>query len=471
MLTADIPIDQIDPNPHQPRKRFDGIEELVASIKQHGIISPILVRSAGERFQIIDGERRWRAARLAELVNIPVIIRDVEDQQADVWALVKNLQRQDLTPLEEARAYIHLQKYGYTQEKIGELVGRSQSVIARRIGLLRLPNSVLYFLEVEALPESYFRELLRLEDLRIGQGIPFRLPTTSTRIWKVGNKKPQRFDPQTIYGGEDGPARLLAGLGPEHPNDDHGGPVSRFVDAHDHVREGCIEFLRYARGHNVRWHDLAFFYACAAIQADWSREMLTAQIDLDEQTYQVLKAQWEEEQEEAKAERVTESSSTAVTPALPPPPPPAPASAYFYKSRDRYAKARKALSKLPRDERRHAEALALPRNWNDRIEPKDAKMIAEGLAKRPPEERAQLYHLASSADLLDQMQARAQAGNLPMPPDPRIKELGWAIRSIENSVTNFPNDPLTPQLAKILEDIQAFMTALQQADEQRRTAA
>jgi ParB family chromosome partitioning protein len=139
---------QLMPNPDQPRRHFkdSALNELAESIREHGIIQPILVRpykGSDEMFEIIAGERRWRASQLAQLHEVPVIIRDMDDATTYQVALIENLQREDLTPIEEANGYKNLiEGYGHTQESVAEIVGKSRSHIANMVRLLTLPASV-----------------------------------------------------------------------------------------------------------------------------------------------------------------------------------------------------------------------------------------------------------------------------------------------------------------------------------------
>ena len=165
-LQAEIPVDQLDPNPYQPRSALDPgrLAELSASIRETGVVQPILVRRRGERFQIIAGERRWRAARQAGLQTVPVTVREVPDAQLLELALVENIQRAELLPLEEARAFQRLQsEFHLTQEDIARRVGRERSTVANALRLLRLPREVRELLEAGRLDAGHARALLALE--------------------------------------------------------------------------------------------------------------------------------------------------------------------------------------------------------------------------------------------------------------------------------------------------------------------
>jgi ParB family chromosome partitioning protein len=163
---SEVPIDQIDPNPFQPRTHMDegGLGELAASIRENGLVQPILVRPVGGRYQIIAGERRWRAARQAGLSAVPVAVRDVPDERLLELALVENIQRQELTPLEEAHAFQRLQEeFRLTQEEVARKVGRDRSTVANIIRLLKLPKEIRELLGTGRLDAGHGRALLALD--------------------------------------------------------------------------------------------------------------------------------------------------------------------------------------------------------------------------------------------------------------------------------------------------------------------
>jgi ParB family chromosome partitioning protein len=160
-----VPVDRLEANPHQPRQALDParLGELTDSIRQAGVVQPILVRPRGDRFQIVAGERRWRAAQQAGLATVPVTVRDVPDAGLLELALVENIQRQELSPLEEAQAFQKLQsEFRLTQEEIARRVGRDRSTVANTLRLLRLPRELRALLGSGRLDAGHGRALLAL---------------------------------------------------------------------------------------------------------------------------------------------------------------------------------------------------------------------------------------------------------------------------------------------------------------------
>lgn len=165
-----MPIDWLTPNPNQPRRIFtpEAINELSESIRMHGIIQPILVRpvpEAGNRYEIVAGERRWRASQKAQLHEVPVTIQYLTDEAVLELGLIENLQREDLTPLEEAEAYQQLMsKFGHSQEKVAVAVGKSRPHVANMVRLLGLPESVKNYLREGKLTAGHARTLITADD-------------------------------------------------------------------------------------------------------------------------------------------------------------------------------------------------------------------------------------------------------------------------------------------------------------------
>lgn len=162
-----LPIDQIATNPLQPRKKFDDEElaELSDSIQQHGVLQPILVRKHGTKYEIVAGERRYQASKLAGLTEIPVCIKEINDEDVFQLALIENLQRTDLTPLEEAKGYRQLIKdHGLTQEQLAKVLSKSRSAIANTLRLIDLPEEVQDLMEQSLLTAGHARAILAVPD-------------------------------------------------------------------------------------------------------------------------------------------------------------------------------------------------------------------------------------------------------------------------------------------------------------------
>src|SRR5712691_5907302 len=162
---VEVPIDQIEVNPHQPRKVFDftALDELAASIRSSGVIQPIIVRRFAGAYQLIAGERRWRAARQAGLDRIPAIVREATDAQSIELALVENLLREDLNPIEAAQAYQKLlAEFAWTQEELAQRIGKDRTSIANCLRLLRLPDEIQADLRGGRLTMGHARALLAL---------------------------------------------------------------------------------------------------------------------------------------------------------------------------------------------------------------------------------------------------------------------------------------------------------------------
>ena len=176
--TAAIPVGLIDPNPFQPRTLFPESElrELVDSVRAKGVIQPVLVRRSGERYQLVAGERRWRAAQAAQLDVIPAVVRDMDDREALELALTENLLRDDLGPMEAARAYQTLQeRFGASQEEIAQHLGLNRATVANTLRLLRLPDSIQTLINQDLITAGHARALLMVasedEQARLAQRI------------------------------------------------------------------------------------------------------------------------------------------------------------------------------------------------------------------------------------------------------------------------------------------------------------
>lgn len=163
-----VPIEFISRNPRNPRRTFnpDELQDLANSIRQHGVVQPVVVRqTGGDRFEIIAGERRWRASQLAGLTALPVLIRNVDDRTALEIAIVENVQRADLNPLEEAEGYEQLiAEHGYTQNDLGDIIGKSRSHVANSLRLLKLPAPVRDLVSAGALSAGHARAIVSTSD-------------------------------------------------------------------------------------------------------------------------------------------------------------------------------------------------------------------------------------------------------------------------------------------------------------------
>ena len=163
----ELKVNQIEPNREQPRKNFDedALQELADSIKKHGIIQPLVVQKKGEYYEIIAGERRWRAAKIAGLKHIPAVIKDYSEQEMVEIALIENIQRQDLNPIEEAMAFKQLmQEYDLKQDELAERVSKSRTAVTNSMRLLKLPQKIMEMVINNELSSGHARTLLSIED-------------------------------------------------------------------------------------------------------------------------------------------------------------------------------------------------------------------------------------------------------------------------------------------------------------------
>jgi ParB family transcriptional regulator, chromosome partitioning protein len=196
-----IDIDLIDPSPYQPRTRFpeEGLEELARSLRTSGIIQPLLVRPKGRRFQLIAGERRWRAAQRAAISRVPVVVRDVDEESALEMTLVENLQREDLNPIEEASAFERLiDEFHLTQEQVAERTGKDRATVANALRLRKLDKLIQELLEEGAITAGHGRALLAIQDPRERLGIARRAARggmTVRQIERLATRPPRSRSP------------------------------------------------------------------------------------------------------------------------------------------------------------------------------------------------------------------------------------------------------------------------------------
>ncbi len=209
-----IPVDSISPNPLQPRKRFkeESLEELAESLKEHGVVQPVIVRPAGTGYELLVGERRWRAAQMAGLKAIPAVIREAEASQCLEVALVENLHRDDLNGIEEATAYRQLMEdFGLTQEEISQKVGKSRSAVANSLRLLQLPVEIQASIVAEDITPGHARALLALQgdpyqavilQRTVEEGLSVRQveELVRKRLDKEGEKERKKEKPRVLEG-------------------------------------------------------------------------------------------------------------------------------------------------------------------------------------------------------------------------------------------------------------------------------
>jgi ParB family transcriptional regulator, chromosome partitioning protein len=206
-----IPIERISPNPEQPRKRFakEDLDDLAASIKEKGVIQPLIVRKrSDESYEIVAGERRWRAAQLAQLHELPVVIREFTDVEVLEVAIIENIQRADLNPIEEAAGYRQLMdKFGHTQEKMAEALGKSRSHIANLLRLLNLPQPVLDMVRDGDLSAGHARALVPAQDpVKLAREIVKK--GLSVRAAEALVKKEQQSDASDVVDGKKPSAKV-----------------------------------------------------------------------------------------------------------------------------------------------------------------------------------------------------------------------------------------------------------------------
>jgi len=201
--TQDLAMDSIMANANQPRKSFDNaaLHELAESLKRTGVLQPIVVRRYGQQFQIVVGERRWRAAQMAGLTRIPAVVREASDAETLELALVENLLREDLNPMEEAEAYQRLlTEFAWTQEELGQRVGKDRSSVANCLRLLKLPELIQADLRAGRLTMGHARALLSLpspaDQLKLREEILAH--SWSVRTTEEGVQRKQRLAPRRV---------------------------------------------------------------------------------------------------------------------------------------------------------------------------------------------------------------------------------------------------------------------------------
>lgn len=190
-----VDINDLIPRADQPRKVFnmESLNELAESIKEHGVLQPVLVRPMGEKYEIIAGERRYRAAKLAKLDSIPVVIKEVSDKEAKEIALIENLQREDLSVVEEALAYKGMiEEFGYIQEEVAKRVGKSRAHVANTMRILKLPDEILQMLEDKKITAGHARTLLSVNDPKEQIALAKRMAVENISVREAEQKAKSR---------------------------------------------------------------------------------------------------------------------------------------------------------------------------------------------------------------------------------------------------------------------------------------
>lgn len=264
----------IRPNPDQPRKHFGDLTELATSIRAHGLLEPVLVRPVPGGYELVHGERRWRAAALAGLKTIAAMVRDLSDDEAFLLALVENIQRENLNPIEEANALKHLLDGGRTQAEAGALVGKGQSYVAHKMRLLATPEPIAFYLHDGALTEGHVRQLLRLRDIYpAGLVRQFNVPAAGADV-----------------PAEDGNvAVFLHQLRPEDKSPFFGVPPET-------VKSGLKVFVEYVTRHNgevEQWVVAAAWWAGLSAMYDLSVADLGIAITAWRERYETALIWWE----------------------------------------------------------------------------------------------------------------------------------------------------------------------------------
>jgi len=249
---AEIPVDAIHPNPRQPRRRFDAEAGagLAESVRSQGVVQPVLVRPrAAGGYELIAGERRWRAAREAGVREVPAVIRDADDRETLLLGLVENVARENLSPVEEARAFaVLMDEFGLALGEVAERVGKSKPAVSNRVRLLELPEDVLAMIERRQLTEGHARAVLAVPDHEgrrelarqvVKKGLSVRATERAAR-WAGAKQKPRRrpttLDPSLVARAKDAAERItgfparLAGTRLEIPFADEAG-LEELVEA------------------------------------------------------------------------------------------------------------------------------------------------------------------------------------------------------------------------------------------------
>lgn len=247
-----VPIEKVRPNPSQPRRNFDqaALEELAASIREFGIIQPLVVRDVGGAYELVAGERRWRAAQLAMRHEVPVVVRDYDELEVLQIGIVENVQRADLNPIDEALAYHTLiDRYGHSQEQVADAVGKSRSHIANLVRLLQLPAQIRDMLYDGVLSAGHARALIGLENATelaakaVSEGLSVReMERLATAVKPAASRKPRKVsekDADTLALEGDLSAALKLPVRIEHKAGTEGGVLALSYGSLDDLDRLC----------------------------------------------------------------------------------------------------------------------------------------------------------------------------------------------------------------------------------------
>jgi ParB family chromosome partitioning protein len=246
-----VPIERVRPNPNQPRRSFrqEELEELAASIREFGIIQPLVVRHSGDHYELVAGERRWRAAQMALRHEVPVVVRDYDEMEVLQIGIVENVQRADLNPIDEALAYFNLiDRYGHSQDQVADAVGKSRSHVANLVRLLQLPSSVRDMLVEGTLSAGHARALIGLENAAelaqraVAKGLSVReVERLATAAKPASSRKPRASskDADTLALEGDLSAQLKMPVRIDHRAGGEGGVLTVSYDSLDDLDRLC----------------------------------------------------------------------------------------------------------------------------------------------------------------------------------------------------------------------------------------
>ena len=270
----DMNIEKIIPNSKQPRTKFIGIDKLAESILKNGLLEPVMVRPVQNgMFELIHGERRWRACKQAGMNDIHAIVREVSDKEAFELAIIENVQRENLTPIEEAESYRRLNDDGYSHEEIAKLIGRGRSYVTQKLRLLAMPEHIQFFVQQGLLTENHVRQLAKLKGI-YGESLMVPLDNRCDKEWFI--KADKEFDGYWT-------AILLSFMRPEEHT------LMMDLKTHEPIFSACQVFLESVSKHNFiipQWELASFWWACMAVHYEMPVSTLNMVIDNYKERYE-----------------------------------------------------------------------------------------------------------------------------------------------------------------------------------------